>query len=55
MSVYATLMWETGRSNDDRAVRAVEKNDWVFPLSNISTPGSSGVIGVMASCGTVSE
>lgn len=27
ISVYATLMCDNGRSSDDRAVRAVEKND----------------------------
>jgi len=48
ISVYATLMWEIGRSNDDRVVSAEEKNDCVFALWNISTPGSSGVIGVIA-------
>lgn len=48
ISVYATLMCDRGRSNDDRAVRAEEKKDCVFLLSNISTPGSSGVMGVMA-------
>jgi hypothetical protein len=41
-------MCDTGRSNDDRAVNADEKNDCVFALWNISTPGSSGVMGVMA-------
>jgi hypothetical protein len=41
-------MWEMGRSNEDRAVKAEEKNDCVFALWNISTPGSSGVMGVMA-------
>jgi hypothetical protein len=50
ISVYATLMCETGRSKDDRAARADEKNDCVFALWNISTPDSSGVIGVMACC-----
>jgi len=47
ISVYA----ETGRS---REVRAGTKSDWAFPLSNMpifSTPGSSGVMGVMAGCG----
>jgi hypothetical protein len=48
ISVYATLIWETGRSSEDRAVKAEEKNDCVFALWNISTPGSSGVIGDMA-------
>jgi hypothetical protein len=48
MSVYATLTCETGRSSDDRAVRAEEKKDCVFARWNISTPGSSGVMGVMA-------
>ena len=32
ISVYATLMWETGRSRDERAVKAEEKNDCVFAL-----------------------
>ena len=53
MSVYATLMCERGRSSDDRAVSVEEKNGCVFPLWNISTPASSGVIGVMACCGAV--
>jgi hypothetical protein len=48
MSVYAMLMCEMGRSSDDRAVKAVEKNDCVLALWNISTPGSNGVIGVIA-------
>jgi hypothetical protein len=47
MSVYATLMCEIGRSSDDRAVNAEEKNDCVFARWNISTPG---VMGVMACC-----
>jgi hypothetical protein len=41
-------MCEMGRSSEDRAVKAEEKNDCVFALWNISTPGSSGVMGVMA-------
>lgn len=49
MSVYATLMLETGRSSEDRIVRWEEKNESLdLPLWNISTPGSSGVMGVMA-------
>lgn len=32
ISVYATLMWETGRSRDERAVNAEEKKDCVFAL-----------------------
>jgi hypothetical protein len=48
ISVYATLMCEIGRSSDDRAVKADEKKDCVFARWNISTPGSSGVMGVMA-------
>lgn len=49
MSVYATLIPDTGRSSEDRTVRCEEKKESViFPLSNISTPGSNGVMGVMA-------
>jgi hypothetical protein len=50
MSVYATLMCESGRSSDDRAVNAEEKKDCVFARWNISAPGSNGVMGVMACC-----
>jgi hypothetical protein len=49
MSVYATLIPETGRSSEDLIVRCEEKNESLdLPLWNISTPGSSGVMGVMA-------
>lgn len=52
MSVYATLIPERGRSSEDRTVRCEEKRESLFfplsALSNISTPGSNGVMGVMA-------
>lgn len=55
MSVYATLIPETGRSKEDRTVRCEEKKGSLdFPLSNISTPGSNGVMGVMACLEVVS-
>lgn len=55
MSVYASLICETGRSSDVLAEMAPAKSGCDFPRSNISTPGSSGVMGVMACWGTVSE
>lgn len=45
---------EAGRSSEVRAGTALTKSDCAFPLTNISTPGSSGVMGVMACCGAVS-
>lgn len=57
MSVYATLIPETGRSSDERTVRCEENSESRFfplkALSNISTPGSNGVMGVMACCEVV--
>jgi hypothetical protein len=53
MSVYV----EMGRSRDVRAETVLTKSDCAFPLSNmpmVSTPCSSGVMGVMACWGTVS-
>jgi hypothetical protein len=54
MSVYATLICETGRSSEERAVRDGEKNESRdLPLSNMCMLGSSGVMGVMACLGRV--
>lgn len=55
MSVYATLTPETGRSSELRIVRCEEKKESLYlPLWNISTPGSSGVMGVKACLKVVS-
>lgn len=58
ISVYARLIPETGRSSEDRTVRCEEKRESLFfplrALSNISTPDSNGVMGVMACCRVVS-
>jgi hypothetical protein len=54
MSVYATLICETGRSKEERAVREGEKKaSRDFPLSNIWKLGSNEVMGDMACLGRI--
>jgi hypothetical protein len=54
ISVYATLMCETGRSREERAViEGAKKGSLDLPLPNMCMLGSRGVMGDMACWGRI--